>query len=115
MSAPEEKIKIWLDEAEREWDIAKYLFNGRRYSACLFYCHLTIEKISKGLIIQRTRTIPPYSHDLVELVKYANITLNKTQKTELEKISDFNITGRYTEEKQKLYQKTTRSYTEKYL
>ncbi|PIU75173.1 MAG: hypothetical protein COS76_02160 [Candidatus Portnoybacteria bacterium CG06_land_8_20_14_3_00_39_12] len=28
------------------------MFQGKKYADCLFFCHLTIEKILKGLVVR---------------------------------------------------------------
>jgi len=43
-------ILAWIDSSNEDLKTAKGLFNLKRYSGCLFFCHLTIEKFLKALL-----------------------------------------------------------------
>ena len=107
-------IKYWLTTAEHNYGTAKFLFQGKRYPECLFFCHLMIEKILKVLIIQQTKTHAPYTHKLVNLAKLARIDLSLEQIKSLTTITEFNITARYNEIKFDFYKRYTNSFTKKY-
>lgn len=57
-----EETKLWLQQAREHWEDANWLLEGRRYSACLYYCHQTLEKVLKGAIIEIKNIIPPKMH-----------------------------------------------------
>ena len=90
------------------------MFKGKRYSDCLFFCHLTIEKTLKAIVVKKTKTHAPYIHQLVDLAKIAEIKLAPQQIEDLTEITEFNIAARYTSYKLNFYKKCTKSYTEKY-
>lgn len=48
-------------------------WNSKRYDACLFFCHLVLEKLLKGLVVKRTEKAAPCIHDLAELLKTTGI------------------------------------------
>ena len=75
----EKLIDYWRKSAEKDHETAEYLLEGKKYSACLFFCHLMIEKILKALVVKETKTHSPYTHKLVDLAKLAKIKLNKRQ------------------------------------
>jgi len=73
------QINYWLKLAEEDWKTTQGLFKLKHYSACLFFCHLTLEKILKALVVQQTKQPTPYLHDLERLALLAKISL--TEKT----------------------------------
>lgn len=110
----EEIINYWLKGAERNFDTAKFLYKGGRYSDCLFFCHLMLEKLLKGLVAQKTKQHAPYLHELDILAKKTEVSLTDLQIEQLKIISTFNIAARYDNIKEYFYKKATKSYTEKY-
>lgn len=111
----DDQIAYWKDTADHDWGTAISLFKSKRYDACLFFCHLTIEKTLKALVVEKTREPAPYIHKLVQLAEAASIKISKKQKAALEDISTFNISGRYDNVKRAFYKKCTKEYTEKNL
>lgn len=109
-------IKYWKDSSEKDYQVAKNLFSSKYYPQCLFFCHLTLEKLLKAIIIKRTKDYPPYIHDLRRLAEAGKVKLNSEQKQILDKISTFNIAGRYTNEKFEFYKEyNKKGYAEEYL
>lgn len=119
MSSHNQKIKklitYWKVSAESNWETTLILFKNKRYDACLFFCHLTLEKMLKGLVVEKTKDQAPFIHDLPRLVKLAALELNPEQIKHLRIIDNFNIAGRYADYKYKFYKQCTKKYTQKYL
>lgn len=107
--------RFWRESANEDLETAEDLFKLKKFSACLFFCHLAIEKILKALVIEATDSYPPAIHDLVKLAQKAKIAITKTQEKQLDEITSFNIEARYDVIKDKLYKKATKEYTNKYL
>lgn len=107
-------IDYWKIGAKRNYETAKFLYEGKKYFDCLFFCHMTLEKILKGLVVQHTKVHAPYIHKLVDLAKLAKLELTEEQIGCLTEITEFNIAGRYDAYKFAFYKKCTRQYTEKY-
>jgi len=114
MSTLEKQIDYWKKSAERNWKTAQSLLKLKHYDFCLFVCHLTLEKLLKGLIVKRTNKAAPYTHYLEELAKLAKLNLIKEQIDRLKIITNFNIAGRYDDVKFAFYKKCTKEYTKKY-
>ena len=110
-----EIINFWNKSSRRDLKTAQGLFELKRYDACLFFCHLSLEKLLKGLIVKITEKPSPYIHDLDRLAYLAQLDLSEKQSENLKIITDFNIAGRYNDEKSEFYKKCTKKYTEKYL
>ena len=108
-------IQYWKKSAEKDFDIAKTLLKLKRCDYCLFFCHLTIEKLLKGLVVKQIKKSAPFTHDLFYLSKLAELNLTSEQKKYLEEITKFNIRARYDNVKLAFYETCTKSYAEKYL
>ncbi len=52
MNQLDEQINYWKKSAERNWKTVLSLFKNKHYDACLFFCHLVIEKLLKGLAVK---------------------------------------------------------------
>lgn len=100
-------IKDWLTGAEKDFSVAKSLFKLNYYPQCLFFCHLSLEKLLKAAVIKKIKDYPPFIHDLRRLAEVAGLDLflSTEQKIILDKISTFNIAGRYIESKTEFYKK----------
>ena len=90
-------------------------FRDQKIRCCLFFCHLSLEKLLKGLVVIHTKQQAPFIHDLERLSVIANLSLASDQIDALKAISDFNIAGHYSDYKFAFYKKCTRPYTKNYL
>ena len=115
MDGIKQQVEYWKKSADRSWKTALGLFELKHYDACLFFCHLSLEKTLKGLIVQKTKKPVPYIHDLERLAILVELELSEKQILNLKDISKFNIAGRYDSAKFNFYKIATKSYTKKYL
>lgn len=113
MNKLNEQINYWEKSAERNWETALSLFKTKHYDACLFFCHLAIEKLLKGLVVGRTQKTAPYIHDLAELLKITGI-IDKQQTEKIAVFTGFNMKCRYSNAKLAFYKLCTREFTEPY-
>ena len=107
-------IDFWNKSAQRNFETAKFLLEGKKYADSLFFCHLAIEKILKGLVIRETKVHAPYSHNLVDLARLAKLQLNEQKTNYLMEITGFNIAGRYDDYRLGFYKKCNKAYAGKY-
>lgn len=89
--------KEWLRQSEYDFDTAKYMYNGSRFSYTVFMCHLSVEKALKGLYSQRLNDIPPKTHNLIYLLGKMNIKPQSGMSRILVKLNEANIAARYPE------------------
>ena len=112
----QKNIKYWLDGSKKDLEVAQSLFKSKYYPQCLFFCHLTLEKLLKAIVMKTIKDYPPYIHDLRKLAEIAKIKLSSDQKMILDKIFTFNIAGRYTDKKYEFYKKyNKKEYVQEYL
>ena len=114
MPTKKEIVKFWKDKAIDDRITARELLKSRRYSACLFFVHIYLEKLLKSLIVKKTGKPAPFVHDLLGLASIAEIELSEEQKELLREINTFNIRARYDNYKSEFYKRATRSYALKY-
>ncbi len=104
-------IQYWKETAEHDYQTMDYLFKGKKYSDSLFFGHIVLEKVLKGLVVKETGEQAPYTHDLVRLAKLAELGLPKEELVFLNDVNEFNIRARYPEQKLAFYKKSTFKYT----
>jgi HEPN domain-containing protein len=95
-------VLSWLQGSEEELKVAHTLAANRFFAQAHFHLHLSLEKLLKALVVSETNVHAPYSHQLSYLVGKTTCQPSETQLIWLGKITDFNLSGRYTEEKQLL-------------
>ncbi len=107
-------LQYWLTSANRDFDVAQDLYRLKRYNYCLFFCHLAIEKLLKGLIFKTTHNHPLPIHDIKKLSKQARLAIPNIIDEDLEEITSWNIEARYDSYKQKFFAKATKEFAEKW-
>ena len=108
-------IAYWRKSAQLNFETAEFLFKGKKYRDCLFFCHLTLEKTLKGLAVQHTKTHAPHVHSLDALSLKTGVVFSAEQTNNPKIISTFDIRARYDNEKMDFYKKCTEEYAQKYL
>lgn len=104
-------ISFWTVTATEDLETAEVLYNSRKYHHSLFFCHLALEKILKGLLYKKTNSHPLPIQNLVKLTEQAKITLTQPQKNALTEITSWNIKARYDSYKREFYKKATKKFT----
>lgn len=110
----EEATSYWFESAKKNIEVAKDNFSLKHYDWSLFFWHLAIEKVIKGLITQHEK-IPPPIHRLDKLALLAKIELTPEQIDQLKEISSFNLEARYDDYKHAFYKKATKEFSLKWI
>jgi HEPN domain-containing protein len=110
----QELKKFWFDSSKKDWDIVLVLLRSKKYMHALFFCHLSLEKYLKGVIV-RNDAVTPITHDLLVLAEKAKIKLTNEQAKLLYEVNAFNIKTRYDDYKNSFYKRATASFTRKYV
>ena len=83
-------IKLyWVTEAEEALTVADHLLEKGDYSYALFFGHLAVEKLIKGIYVERQKEHAPPLHNLQRLARLAGIALDESQIDTLILISSF--------------------------
>lgn len=107
----QQHVEWWKSEAEKNWETAVFLMNGKQNVFALFAFHLTIEKLLKAHWIKdNLGDYPPRIHDLPELYNQTELELENGWFDYLSSINDWNIESRYPDYKLKIYKRATNEY-----
>lgn len=107
-------ISFWLEGSKRDKTSAKVLAKAKCYAQALFFEHLSLEKKAEALCVKKLKTHAPYGHNLAYLFGKINVDLDAQQLDLLEKVTAFNIKGRYPNEKEEFYKLANKRYYEKW-
>lgn len=108
-------VEYWVKSSKDDLDTAEKLFSFGKYHHSLFFVHLALEKILKAVYVSRKKSPVPLVHDLVRLLKKAQLRVNEEQISNLSEISAFNVVARYDDYKFKFYKKANKKYAQKWL
>jgi HEPN domain-containing protein len=92
----DQHIAYWIKSAEDDWLTVNSLFVSNRFLHSLFFGHLTLEKLLKGLWVRNNEgNFPPKSHNLVKLLYDSNINFTEDIIKQLYEFNTFQLEGRY--------------------
>lgn len=106
-----EAVEYWQKTAEHDHGTMLVLLKNKEYSNTLFFGHIVLEKILKGLYVKQNEEQAPYTHDLVRLAENISVELDKKDIVFLKDVNDFNIRSRYPERKLAFYKKCNYKFT----
>lgn len=107
-------LNYYLNTGQDVLETSEALYKSKKYNFCLFFCHLALEKLLKGLVFKNTKTHALPIHKLVELAEQAKIRLSPQLTSELKEITSWNIKARYDSVKLAFYKKATVNFTTKW-
>ena len=112
----DEHIKYWVDTAEYDWTGAEHAFGTKNYVHSLFWAHLVLEKLAKAHWVRtHEENIPPKVHNIVWLLEQSEVDLGEETKLFLNKVNDFQLSGRYPDYTNSIYKRCTKQYTHEQL
>lgn len=111
---PKDLIKYWQTTANDDLQTAESLMAAKRYHHALFFCHLALEKLLKGLVFQHTSEHAFPIHELKKLARQAKLALTPALEKQLDEITTWNIRARYDNYKREFYTKATRQFATKW-
>ena len=98
-------VKYWFEGAEYDIDVAKALYEKKKYPYALFMGHLALEKLLKALVVKTTQQHAPYTHSLTHLAEKMAIRIPRNMMKKLIVFMEFHFEARYPEEEKKFYKK----------
>lgn len=114
MLTKEQHIAHWLRTSEEDELTMNSLFKDGRYTHSLFFGHLYLEKICKALWIKNNEgnTPPPFIHNLVKHLPSPDQTgLTDQEMIFLNRLNEYQLSGRYPEYTDSLKKITTKEFT----
>lgn len=101
----EEHINYWITVADKDWGISQKLYQSNDFVYCLFFVHLTLEKIAKAVWVKNNdENFPPKTHNIVYILEKSEVLLTDEQKDFLLLLNDFQLESRYPDFKQKIFE-----------
>lgn len=107
----EKLVEYWQATAERDYETMLGLFKIKRYPEALFFGHVVLEKVLKGLVVKETKNEAPKTHDLVGLAEIAMLKLPDRTLEYLKIVNRFNMRTRYPDTKLEFYKYCDLEYT----
>ncbi len=104
-------LNRYQESSKRNLITGRDLKTGHHLDWALFLGQLALEKLLKGLVLRRTKSVPPNIHDLVKLAELADLAPDLEKKEWLIEITRYHIQARYDDIKYELYKTATEEYT----
>ena len=92
------KYEEWFFQSDYDLETAYHMLQSKRNVYCIFMCHLSLEKVLKGLFIKRLNEFPPKLHDLIYFVDRISLSLEDTHLIFLMWLNRMGIITRYPED-----------------
>lgn len=102
----------WIKQAKYDLETAGAMFETGRYIYTVFMCHLSVEKLLKGLYAVRLGKNPPKSHDLSYFAESLGLNPTKQYQYFLEFLNDISVPTRYPDELTSLLKEYTKKKTQ---
>jgi len=83
----DEDVDYWFQLAYLDLESARRSLQGESYLHCLFGCQQSLEKLLKGMIVEKINQTPPRMHNLIRLAALAGLTLQPEHESLLSKLS----------------------------
>jgi len=96
MMTKQQYIDYWVETSENDWITVEALFAAKRYSHCLFWAHLVLEKLAKAHWVKNhEENVPPKVHNIVWLLEESKVKVSPEDMMFLEVFNRFQLSTRY--------------------
>lgn len=92
----------WYFQSDYDLETAFDMFKSGRYVYCIFMCHLSLEKVLKGLLVKTKREFPSKSHSLIYFVEKLELKMEDSYYEFLFTLNKISVPTRYPEDLRKL-------------
>lgn len=107
-------IEYWITVSKKDFKDMQSLYKGKRYSGCLLFGHMILEKALKALVVKATKKHAPKIHNLNRLAELSKLDFNDEEWDILAEADTFNMEARYPDEKLEFYKKCIKTYTDRF-
>jgi HEPN domain-containing protein len=106
----------WIESANDAFDTAGKLFEQGKYVHSLFFLHLALEKMLKGLYVNKNKQEAPFGHSLQALAtKITGFSPDEDIIKFFIEVTTFNIATRYNDYKRTFYKACDKEFALGYL
>lgn len=99
MENKETQVLYWVNGSDSDLETSKLLLDNGKILHSLFFCHLSVEKLLKALVVKHTGDFAPKSHNIFFLAEKAKIELPDEFDNLSGILMKYQIEGRYPEYK----------------
>lgn len=92
----------WFFQSDYDLETAFDMFKSGRYVYCIFMCHLSLEKVLKGLLVKTKGEFPSKSHSLIYFVEKIELKMDDSYYEFLFTLNKISVPTRYPENLRKL-------------
>ena len=92
----------WYFQSDYDLETAFDMFKSGRYVYCIFMCHLSLEKVLKGLLVKAKGEFPSKSHSLIYFVEKLELEMDDSFYEFLFTLNKISVPTRYPEDLRKL-------------
>lgn len=92
----------WYFQSDYDLETAFDMFKSGRYVYCIFMCHLSLEKVLKGLLVKTKGEFPSKSHSLIYFVEKLELEMEDSYYEFLFTLNKISVPTRYPEDLRKL-------------
>lgn len=93
--AIKEETKLWLTQAEDDYQTAKAMLKAHRWGYTCFCSQQVLEKVFKATIVELADKRPPKTHDLLKLAEESTLGVSQDLFRKLAEISKHYFRVRY--------------------
>jgi len=93
----------WYFQSDYDLETAFDMFKSGRYIYCIFMCHLSLEKVLKGLLVKSKGEFPSKSHSLIYFVEKLELKMEDSYYEFLFTLNKISVPTRYPEDLRKLF------------
>lgn len=105
----------WLAQVDYDLETAEHMLKAGRHIYAIFMCHLALEKMLKAVISEETQTLPPRTHNLIDLARRAKLAPSAQHQEFIGKLADASVATRYPEDLSELLPQYPEAVTQEYL
>ena len=92
----------WYFQSDYDLETAFDMFKSGRYVYSIFMCHLSLEKVLKGLLVKTKGEYPSKSHSLIYFVEKLELKMEDSTYEFLFMLNKISVPTRYPEDLRKL-------------
>ncbi|HEX7584004.1 MAG TPA: HEPN domain-containing protein [Prolixibacteraceae bacterium] len=92
----------WYFQSDYDLETAFDMFKSGRYIYSIFMCHLSLEKVLKGLLVKTKGEYPSKSHSLIYFVEKLELKMEDSYYEFLFTLNKISVPTRYPEDLRKL-------------
>jgi len=108
-------ITNWIKSSNYDLKTAMHMLKTGRFIYVLFMCHLSVEKLLKGLYEAILQKVAPKTHNLIYLSRESGLDIPENHLETLESLNDLSIVTRYPEDIEAMVKAFKRKKVEDYL